>query len=307
MGASLVEDGILGPKTQAAINALQQFNLFDTNMVKNRINNNAMGDPATVATLPQQRVGANVRASAMGQVAPFQVNGLPFNSLESVNPQTPQDLMQQALDSGAESQEDGTAQGDATNLDGLRTKSPLGEALQYAALAGQGAMLLGGYDKQELRLADSPINVQQFDPTQSLAAADNAYAASRRQARNTTSRSSMMGNLQSMAANQAQGQAGIVDRYNQMNKQAQTQYEGRLAQREAQNLQRRYAVDQIRQQDQAGYRRGITAFLGSVNNLGQSKVAQAENQKSVEFVMQAYPDIAKYFLQQMNGQTNNTQ
>lgn len=231
-----------------------------------------------------------------------EINPLDLVDIRSNNPSTPQSMLNNNLNRVSSQANTQNAAGGQTNEEltarSLEANSPLGMALQMAALGGQGAMLLGGVDRQPLRLANSPINVQQFDPTQSLAAQDNAYSALRQQARNTTSRSSMMSNLQNMASNQARGQASIVDRYNQMNKQAQTQFEQRKAQREAQNLQRRYAVDQMRAQDEAAYRGGVNAFLGSISNLGQSKVSQAENRRSTDMILSAYPDIAQFFLQQ---------
>lgn len=185
---------------------------------------------------------------------------------------------------------------------GLNTTDPLGVGLQLAGLGMQGLSLLGGAEKQQLRLDNSQITRQQFDPRASLAAGQTAFNAARQQARNTTSRSAMMGNLQNLAANSARQQAGIVDRYNNLNAQAQTQYETRLNQREAQNLQRRYAVDDINARNRAAYDNGVRAMGHSIGNLGQARVAQTENRKSVDYLLNTFPLIQEHFLAQLDAQ-----
>lgn len=193
-------------------------------------------------------------------------------------------------------------EGDPLSVEELYPRDRLGVGLQLASLAGQAGMLAGKTEVQKLRQASSPITRQQFDPRSSLAAGQTAFNAARQQARNTTSRASMMGNLQNLASNAARQQSQITDRYNQMNAQAQTQYEARVGQREAQNLQRRYAVDQMNSQNRAAHRRGAGALLQSVNNLGQARVAQTENRKSVDLILQTFPMIREHFLAQMDAQ-----
>lgn len=186
--------------------------------------------------------------------------------------------------------------------DSLYPKDPLGVGLQLGALGLQGLMQLGGPEEEKMRQLSSPITRQQFDPRASLNASQTAFNSAANQARNTTSRASMMGNLQGLASNAGRQRAQITDRYNQMNAQAQTQYETRVAQREAQNMRTKYAVDQMNAQNRAAHRTGLRTLGQSVSNLGQARVAQTENRKSVDLILQTFPMIREHFLAQMDAQ-----
>lgn len=175
------------------------------------------------------------------------------------------------------------------------TLNRLGEFFQLAELGAKAGLMGRGYDKQRLYQNTAPINLRSFDPTSALQQSQYGYQTAQDQIRNTTSRASMMGNLQQAAANQARQQAQIATQYQQLNKQAATQYENQLAARQAENIQRRYATDQIRQQDEAAYFNNLDTLLTSVGNYGRAKVDQDYNQKAVQLVLQAFPDIAQYF------------
>jgi len=170
----------------------------------------------------------------------------------------------------------------------------LGEGLQLGELAAKAALMLRGYDKQPLHQASSPITQASYDPTRALQEGTYAYNAAADQVRNTTSRSGLVGNIQQLGANAARTAGATQAQYDQMNRQARTQYEQSMAAREQQNLGYRLQNEQVRQQDEAQFFNNIDTLLTSVGNYGRSKVGQQTNQKAVQLLLQAFPDIAKY-------------
>lgn len=171
----------------------------------------------------------------------------------------------------------------------------IGEFFQLAELGAKAGLMARGYDRQQLYQNNAPINLRSYDPTTALQQSQYGYQTAQDQIRNTTSRASMMGNLQQASANQARQTSQIATQYQQLNNQAQSQYERELGARRSENIRNRYATDQIRQQDEAAYFNNLDTLLTSVGNYGREKVNQDYNQKAVELVLQAFPDIAKYF------------
>jgi len=171
----------------------------------------------------------------------------------------------------------------------------IGDLIQLGALGGKAAMLARGYDKQPLHQLAAPISQAAFDPTRAIQESNYAFAGAQDQARNTVSRSSMMGNLQQASANQARNIGAITSQYDQMNRQGRVEYEQRKGQQQAANTQLRMQNEQIRQQDQAQFFNNIDTILSSVGNYGKARTSQGMNQAAVKLLIQAFPDIAPHF------------
>ena len=198
----------------------------------------------------------------------------------------------EALDMARGIRDKGVANGVAAQLGD--NKLGLGEGLQLGELAAKALLMARGYDRVPLRQASSPITQASYDPTRALQQGTYAYNAAADQMRNTTSRSALVGNIQQLTANAARTSGSTMAQYDQMNRQARTQYEGQMAAREQQNIGYKLQNEQVRQQDEAQFYNNLDTLLTSVGNYGRAKVGQQTNQKAVELLLQAFPQIAKY-------------
>lgn len=165
----------------------------------------------------------------------------------------------------------------------------LGTALQLGAGIGKALPLLMGYDKQDLHLNESPITRQQYDPSQAYQQNQTAVNTGLQRLNNTSSQGARNANLQQLIANQMRANQKIGTQYEQMNANAQTQYEQRLSQRETENNRARYMTDQIRQQDQAAYFNNLDQIMNSVANYGSAKNNKDVNDKLKELLIQTFP------------------
>lgn len=198
----------------------------------------------------------------------------------------------EAMDMARGIRDKGVANGVAAQLGD--NKFGLGEGLQLGELAAKALLMARGYDRVPLRQASSPITQASYDPTRALQQGTYAYNAAADQMRNTTSRSALVGNIQQLTANAARTSGSTMAQYDQMNRQARTQYEGQMAAREQQNIGYKLQNEQVRQQDEAQFYNNLDTLLTSVGNYGRAKVGQQTNQKAVELLLQAFPQIAKY-------------
>lgn len=178
----------------------------------------------------------------------------------------------------------------------LREQMSDGEKLQLGELFAKAGMLAIGKDRQPLYQNSAPVTLRGLDPSNQLQRSEMTYNKARSDMQSASSSlGNLMGNIQGAAANKYAADQGILSQYANMNREAQVNYEQRLGQRSAENIQRKYMTDQIRQQDEGAYQKGIYDLLTSAGNYGKAKVSQDENKKSVQWMLQSFPDIAKYF------------
>jgi len=148
-------------------------------------------------------------------------------------------------------------------------------------------------DKQNLYLNNAPITPQSYDPSQALNRSQYAFNALKANIGNSVGDGARMANLQQGYANQGMNQAQIVNQYDQMNKQAQVNYEQRLAQRQGENNQTRYAVDQIDDQNLGARNNAARALFTDAFSLGSEMNNQKSNQQSVQWLLSAFPELMK--------------
>lgn len=178
----------------------------------------------------------------------------------------------------------------------LREQMTDGEKLQIGELFAKAGMLAIGKDRQPLYQNSAPVTLRGLDPSNQLQRSEMTYNKARSDMQSASSSlGNLMGNIQGAVANKYAADQGILSQYANMNREAQVNYEQRLGQRSAENIQRKYMTDQIRQQDEGAYQKGIYDLLTRVGDYGEAKVSQDMNKKSVQWMLQSFPDIAKYF------------
>lgn len=156
-----------------------------------------------------------------------------------------------------------------------------GTILQGLGFAAQAATIAKRPDKQNLYLNSAPINKEYYDPAQALNRNQYSFNALRSDIGNSVGDASRMSNLQQAYANQSMNQAQIVNQYDQMNRQAGVNYEQRLGQRQAENNQSRYAVDQINDQNLAARNNAARGLFANLAGLGSEINNQKTNKQSV--------------------------
>ena len=177
----------------------------------------------------------------------------------------------------------------------LREQMSDGEKLQLGELFAKAGMLAIGKDRQPLYQNSAPVTLRGLDPSNQLQRSEMTYNKARSDMQSASSSlGNLMGNMQGAAANKYAADQGILSQYANMNREAQVNYEQRLGQRSAENIQRKYMTDQIRQQDEGAYQKGIYDLLTSTGNYGRAKVTQDENKKAVQWMLQSF-DVGKYF------------
>ena len=168
-----------------------------------------------------------------------------------------------------------------------------GTILQGLGFAAQAATIAKRPDKQNLYLNTAPINQQQYDPAQALNRSQYSFNAIKSGIGNSVGDANRISNLQQAYSNKTMNEAQIVNQYDQMNKQAQTQYEQRLAQRQGENNQSRYAVDQMNDQNLAARNNAARGLFANVAGLGSEINNQKSNKQSVSWLLSAYPELMK--------------
>ena len=183
----------------------------------------------------------------------------------------------------------------ATAATDAKKKLGLGDYLQLGAA---GASVLGAVldtpETQKFYGNNAPITNQQFDPSRALM--NNAFStnAARQDVTNSYSASGANANLQNLYANKFKADADVTTHYDQMNKQATTDYENRLGQRTAENNQMRYHTDDVNMANRAQYMNNIYGALGTVNQVGAGFNKQASTDQGMKWLMQIDPEAAKW-------------
>lgn len=173
--------------------------------------------------------------------------------------------------------------------------SNIGSTLQGLETLTKALTLLRKPEKQQLYQNTSPINMRQYDPSQALLQNQSGFAALRNSLANSIGDATRLSNLQQAYANKYSADSKILDSYNNMNKQAQDSYEGRLAQRMSENNQTRYLTDDINARNTASYFNALRGLSTDIGNWGRAINDQQTNKQAAQWIMQAYPDIAKFF------------
>ncbi len=180
----------------------------------------------------------------------------------------------------------------------------LGNILQGVGFGAQALSLLKRPDKQTLYTNNAPINMQQYDPAQALNRSQYNFNALRSGISNSVGDANRMSNMQQAYSNKTRNEADILNHYNEMNKQSQVNYEQRLGQRQSENNQNRYNVDQINDQNLAARNNALRGMFANLAGLGGEINNQKSNKQNVKWLLEAYPDIAQFFQEQSKTKKN---
>lgn len=161
-------------------------------------------------------------------------------------------------------------------------------ALQFGELAAKAALLLRGHDKPKVNTA--PISYSPYDPSNALMQNQYAYNAAMQDVANSSSGNVMLSNMQQMAANKMRGNAQVMSQYDGMNKDLYRDYQARLGQRGAENIQ----YEHIGQADEAAYYNQLYDILSSVGNIGRAGQSTADSKQAAQLIIQSYSQIAEY-------------
>ena len=179
-------------------------------------------------------------------------------------------------------------------------KNNLGTILQGVGFGAQALSVLKPYQKEPVRLNTTPITNRQYDPAQALNRTQSNFNALRQSLGNSVNDSNRNANMLQAYSNKTRAEADIASKYQEMNKQAERDYEMRLAQRMSENNQTKYAVDQMNSQNKAARNNAFRGLAANLAGLGAEVNTQKSNKQSMQWLLSAYPDIAKFFEAEAN-------
>ncbi len=175
------------------------------------------------------------------------------------------------------------------------SKYGIGDYMQWGAAAGSVALAaLDTPETQNLYQNTAPITQQQFSPSRALLQNQFSTNAARAALTNTYSSSGANANLQNLHANKFRADSGVVTQYDQMNKQATTDYEARLGQRQAENNQNKYQTDNMNSANKAAYTNNIYGALSTISNVGAGLNKGESYNQALKYLMMIDPQAAEW-------------
>lgn len=176
----------------------------------------------------------------------------------------------------------------------------------YMQLATVGSRIYDAFRKPEVEvpnLDETAITKQAYDPATQLAQSSRNYSTT------LNSLSTNSPNLRRAMANQAYasklGQdADVIEKYDQMNKQSQTQYEDRLSNRRRFNTSKIDMTNDLNARNRGAAMNARTAAFDTVGNTGQALNQRKTAYDTLALQAQLYPDVYQRFIQEyiLNGQ-----
>ncbi len=269
------KDYMFGPKTSALYKNPKVYNNYQNLVTKQR-----------------GSIGANNLNTALtnGYIPPVGAN-------PTLNYQNNNKLVSPASIPAGKETNDKMFEGDVPSL--IKPKYTTGDLFQFGAVGAQVAgTLLDKPEKQQAYLDRSQITKQVYNP--SRAYNENQYAsnAAGMSAANNYSSAGVTSALQNINANKYRANAQITTQYDQMNKEAEVNYEQRRADQSRFNQQARLTSDVANQQNRAAYTNNIYSALESVNNLGAGLNQRETQLKGLEWLAQVDPEAYKAVMAQ---------
>jgi hypothetical protein len=174
---------------------------------------------------------------------------------------------------------------------GDRIVPRVGDIMQAGSLASQFLQTAGGWDEARGYYDNTQITPNTFNPSASL------YQNQRNFQNTANTLNTSSPNLRRAVTNQLyakklEADQGVTTQYDQMNQQARTQYEQRLADQARYNAQVNARVDDINQQNKDNYMNAIQNAFVSANEFGKGLNTQDLEQQRVQILRNMYPDVA---------------
>jgi hypothetical protein len=164
-----------------------------------------------------------------------------------------------------------------------------GDALQFGTVMGKALMAFRPAQKERRRAVDTPITKQVFDPSVPLAANNRAMSAAARGLGGSAS--VRRAATAALNANKIAADNNVLQQYDNMNKQANTQYEQRLDQRKRTNIDIDMRIDDLDARN-AGARFGLMDnALNSMSNFGIALNDKKAVYKYLETLKVQYPEV----------------
>lgn len=178
----------------------------------------------------------------------------------------------------------------AARFKALGAKS--GDALQAASVVSQ---MFRAHQKPKLEKrynVNAPITKESFDVTNPLQQSNRTFKnmVSGIDAGSVNTKRAV---ANSMYANRLSNDSNTIQQYDVMNQGARSNYEQRLAQRQAQNVQLSQYTDDLDQRNLGAYNNAKDVAWNSVNNFGKAINDKKSAYANLEMLKKIYSDVAK--------------
>ena len=178
----------------------------------------------------------------------------------------------------------------AARFKALGAKS--GDALQAASVVSQ---MFRAHQKPKLEKrynVNAPITKESFDVTNPLQQSNRTFKnmVSGIDAGSVNTKRAV---ANSMYANRLSNDSNTIQQYDVMNQGARSNYEQRLAQRQAQNVQLSQYTDDLDQRNLGAYNNAKDVAWSSVNNFGKAINDKKSAYANLEMLKKIYSDVAK--------------
>lgn len=178
----------------------------------------------------------------------------------------------------------------AARFKALGAKS--GDALQAASVVSQ---MFRAHQKPKLEKrynVNAPITKESFDVTNPLQQSNRTFKnmVSGIDAGSVNTKRAV---ANSMYANRLSNDSNTIQQYDVMNQGARSNYEQRLAQRQAQNIQLSQYTDDLDQRNLGAYNNAKDVAWSSVNNFGKGINDKKSAYANLEMLKRIYSDVAK--------------
>jgi cation transport regulator ChaB len=178
----------------------------------------------------------------------------------------------------------------AARFKALGAKS--GDALQAASVVSQ---MFRAHQKPKLEKrynVNAPITQESFDVTNPLQQSNRVFKnmVSGIDAGSVNTKRAV---ANSMYANRLSNDSNTIQQYDVMNQGARSNYEQKLAQRQAQNVQLSQYTDDLDQRNLGAYNNAKDVAWSSVNNFGKAINDKKSAYANLEMLKKIYSDVAK--------------
>lgn len=253
---------------------------------------------------PLQQLGLK----PLGQVTPTYDPTLAARSLSSLSPVRTSSTNQPGLSNVSSiinSIGSGTeARNNPFNQMTLGEKIGLGSSALSVAL--KGIESFQPLQKEPYRYNNAGISLNQLDPTAVLNQNQASYTASLNDINNqSTTGSNRQAILSSLYSNKMKSDSDIMGKYNELNSNNATQYEQRLAQRNAENNAMSYQVDDLNSRNKGARENMRMGFYNDLSVLGMNNATVLNNRMSQQATLAALkkmaPDVYENLMKTMDA------
>lgn len=170
-----------------------------------------------------------------------------------------------------------------------------GDALQAISVGSKFFQALSPVEVEPTRSNTAPINQEVYDPRASLYQNQRNYrnALNSLQAGSINTRRAVG---QQLNAQRINADSQVLDRYNQMNKQARTQFEERLAARQRENIgYANYAAD-LNARNRAARANNLDTAFNSLGYFGQGLNQKRQAADALKLYKDIFPSVSQRIL-----------